>query len=159
MEASGSPRSFFEDIVKPSYQDWLTEPLREHRAKSAVSQADNMAERMFVYFRENPIKVYNAARVYEYRKALVVNECEDFQIVWDIHDAHKHFRLNRPQRSVTNSDQTGVGQIGFGMCLGEAFGGGECIVVELDNGSLRSLKTVMSNVISMWETLLTREGL
>lgn len=37
------PRNFFENHVKPNYEEWLADPLSERHAKHAVSDANIMA--------------------------------------------------------------------------------------------------------------------
>lgn len=62
----------------------------------------------------------------EYRNALAAKECEDFGLVRDVVDIHKHVILDRKSRRLTRSDQTGVAQMGYGEGgYGEgAYGGG-----------------------------------
>ncbi|HEX3884073.1 MAG TPA: hypothetical protein VHW66_15550 [Stellaceae bacterium] len=90
-----TPRDFFEKIVKPSYQDWLSTPLAEHRAKAAASSADTMAERTFVYWKgRDRAQIAGATTPRQYRDHLRAHYA-DFGLVWDIHDGHKHFTLGR----------------------------------------------------------------
>ena len=57
---SGSiPRRFFEQHVRPNYEEWLHEPLNERRAKNAVSDANVMAARVFHYWKDqDPNQIY-----------------------------------------------------------------------------------------------------
>jgi hypothetical protein len=48
----------------------------------------------------------------------------------------------------------GEGAFGEGV-----FGGGDQIVVRLDNGSKRVLSAIMKNVMTEWEKLLVKMGL
>jgi hypothetical protein len=156
------PRAFFECSVKPAWRDWLANPLEEWRAKSAVHNANVMAERLFRYWHpRNPALTYGCDSPGAYRRELVARECRDFQLVWDIDDAHKHLAITRLSAVVSHSSQTGVGQIGYGMGgYGEGvYGGGDQIVVTLDNGAVRALSAVLAEVIEMWERLLVRMGL
>ena len=81
----------------------------------------------------------------------------DFDLVWDIHDGHKHMTLDRKPRRITSADQTDISKLGYGEGgYGEGtFGGGDQIVVTLDDGSKRALTGVMRNVMAMWEATLT----
>ena len=92
-----------------------------------------------------------------HRNGLTARECQDFGLVRDVADAHKHVELDRPTRRVTRADQTTKGGMGWGEGeLGEGvFGGGPQLVVKLDNNSKRALSAIMQNVIEMWQRLLT----
>ena len=157
-----TPREFFDKMLKPAYEAWLSDPLSEWKAKAAVSNADTMAERTFNYWeKRDRAKVAGAKLASQYRTHLRVNICGDFGLIWDIHDGHKHTMLSRANRQVTTSDQTGIAQLGWGQGgYGEGvYGGGDQIVVQLDDGSKRALSAVMLNVMAMWEKVLERMGL
>lgn len=152
-----NPRDFFERIVRPSYEEWLSDPLSEWKAKAAVANADTMAERLFAYWHSrDPGQVAGATSASKYRSYLRESVCSDFGLVWDVHDGHKHMTLSRANREVSTSDQTGVGRMGFGEGgFGEGdYGGDDQIVIQLDDGSKRVLSAVMLAVMKMWETTL-----
>ena len=151
------PRDFFNNHLKPNYRDWLNLPLDERLAKNAVSDANNMAARIFNFWNANDIsKIGDVLDEGAYRNYLS-SKCPDFGLVRDIADAHKHVELNRSTRRVTRSDQTQSGTMGWGEGgFGEGrFGGVEQLVITLDDGSKRPLTAVMGNVINMWEQLLS----
>ena len=151
------PRRFFDRQVRPNYEQWLASPLDERLARNAVADANNMAARVFHYWKDlDPSQVYGAANEGWYRNKLATQECEDFGLIRDVADAHKHFELDRPSRRLTRSDQTGPGTMGFGEGgFGEGvFGGGPQLVVTLDDGTKRPLTAIMKNVVTMWEQLL-----
>ncbi len=156
------PRSFFDNHVKPNYDEWLAHPLSEWRAKNAIAEANNMAERMFHYWRDRyRTKVYLASGPACYRRALVANCCPDFQLVWDIADGHKHVELERKPRKVSAANQTGVGTLGYGEAgYGEGtYGGVEQLIVTLDDGTKRPLSAIMKNVMAMWKCVLAQSSL
>lgn len=156
------PRNFFEGHVKPNYQEWFADPLNERHAKNAFSDANIMAERVFHYWNDRDSnRLYAATGPTPYRKALVANECEDFQLLWDIADGHKHVELNRKPRQVTRTDQTGVGTLGYGEArYGEGvYGGAQQLVVTLDDRTKRPLSAIMENVMAMWERILAEMSL
>ena len=102
-----SPRSFFENHVRKNFEAWLADPLAEHLAKNAVGDANVMAARALLYWRDrDPSRVYGATSEGDYRDALATNECSDFALVRDVADAHKHGSISRKNRYVTRSDQT-----------------------------------------------------
>jgi hypothetical protein len=117
-----------------------------------------MAARVFHYWQgRDPSKIYGARNEGAYRNELTALECQDFGLVRDVADAHKHFELDRPNRRLTRADQTARGGMGWGEGgLGEGvFGGGPQLVVKLDDGTKRALSAIMQNVIEMWQRLLT----
>jgi len=154
---SDDPTLFYRDFVRRAYDEWLAAPLDEYRAKMAVHQANVMAERMWHYWnKRDPSKVFATPKVREYRKYLRGTVCQDFGLIWDVDDAHKHVQLNRASRDVTNASQTGVDAIGWdeGLWDETPWDGEEIMVIRLDNGTKRPLEVVLKNVIEMWETLL-----
>ncbi len=89
-----APRIFFETMVRPPYDTWLADPLTEWKAKAAVANADTMAERTFHYWDTiDSTKIAGAQSARDYRDHLRAR-CPDFGLVWDIHDGHKHYKLN-----------------------------------------------------------------
>ena len=91
-----NPKVFFNDFVCRAYGEFLKDPASEYRAKQAVTEANNMAERVWHWFRDSDdSKVFYAEGPTKYREALATNVCPDFQLVWDIADGHKHVTLNR----------------------------------------------------------------
>lgn len=154
-------RLFFDQHVKPNYEDWLASPLNERLAKNAVAEANNMAARAYHYWQtQKPDHIYGARDESRYRDELAKRECPDFALLRDVAEAHKHFHLSRQRRQITRADQTGPGAVGWGEGgWGEGvYGGGPQLIVALDDGKKRPLTAIMASVIKMWEQLLTRWG-
>ena len=157
-----NPRTFFfEKIVKPSYEEWLSDPLSEWKAKAATSNADTLAERVFAYWStRDRTQVAGATSASKYRSHLREKVCSDFGLVWDVHDGHKHVTISRATvRSVLPNKPAlgnGAGEGAFGEGV---YGGGDQMVIRLDNGSKRALSAVMLNVMAMWEDTLAPMGL
>jgi len=150
---------FFERFVQQAYEEFLREPTSPLRVKTAVHQANVMAERVWtLYAGQDPAKVGNAASAGDYRRHLVANECADFQLVWDVDDGHKHIVLNRAGRRVSGAAQTGIsvrsalGEVGVGEA--PLAGAVEEFVISLDDGSVRNLAEVLANAMAMWERIL-----
>ena len=149
------PRKFFEQHVRPNYEEWLHEPLNERRAKNAVGDANVMAARAFHYWKDqDPNQIYRAQSERQYRDELAARECADFALVRDVADVYKHVELDRPSRRLTRYDQTAASGYGEGR-WGEGPWGGQ-LVVTLDDGTKRPLADIVHNVIAMWERLLDR---
>ena len=157
------PRDFFETMVKPSYWDWREEPLAPHRAKASFGYANDMAERMFHHLKLE--KDYPDRGPAQYRDALT-EECPDFGLLRDIADGTKHYQLDRNNRRISGAEQTGPGALAWDTA-GDKFEdaaftfeeSGELLITTTDSGEQRSLIAITSNVMSMWERLLTEKGL
>jgi hypothetical protein len=151
---------FYEQFVRRAYDEFLISPVDPFRAKVAASHADIMAERVWNACKDSDrTKVGNAQSARAYRQFLVANECADFQLVWDVHDGHKHVDLSRSNRQITSAAQTGIVQRGGAFdanaLQADAFDVGQSeIVVILDDGTERAIAEVLKNVIDMWERLL-----
>ena len=75
------PRKFFEQHVRPSYEEWLRDPANERLARIAVQAVNDMAARVLHYWQDqDPSKVYGCGAEAEtpYRAELVKRECPDF---------------------------------------------------------------------------------
>ncbi|NQV81288.1 MAG: hypothetical protein HQ495_12100 [Alphaproteobacteria bacterium] len=156
------PRAFFDNHVRPNYRAWLADPGQEYLAKNAVTEANNMAARVFHHWEGvDPTRIRGAKNEGEYRNLLAAHECPDFALVRDVADAHKHVTLDRASRQVTNASQTHVDSLGWGEATwGEAkWGSPPELVISLDDGSKRPLDAIMENVIEMWDRLLEHWGI
>ena len=152
------PSDFYKLFVKRAYVEWCVSPHDEYLAKVATHQANVMAERVWNFFKDTDLqKVMNAKTVNEYRQALV-KKCADFQLVWDVDDGHKHVRLDRKSRLVTNAHQTGTKKLGWGEGgFGEGtFGGSDQIVITQDDGRHRPLSALLKNVMTMWDSIVAQ---
>ena len=121
-----------------------------------------MAARVYLHWKDTDrARVFDATSESKYRHALATRECEDFALVRDVADAHKHLTLDRRSRRVSQASQTGVGSLGWGQARwGEGvWGGGPQLVVTLDDSTKRPLTAIMRNVMEMWERLLVGSGL
>ena len=90
-------------------------------------------------------------------------QCEEYSLVWDIADAHKHVELNRGNREITRDSQTKKIHQGHwpkGWFPKGWFPKGwwfekEELVVVLDSGKRIPLLRILPKVIEMWEELLS----
>ena len=155
------PRDFFETMAKPSYKDWRAEPLAQHRAKATFGYANDMAERMYHHLGLEK----SFPRPAQYRDVLT-EECPDFGLLRDIADGTKHFQLSRENRQISGADQTGRGALTWDK-VGDKFEdaaytyeeSGDLLITTTDSGQQRSLISIANNVMSMWESLLEKNGL
>ena len=161
---NSSPRDFFDNIVKPTFENWVMDPVEEWKAKQAISELNNMAARVFHFWKsKDSSKIYSATNEGEYREQLASMECLDFALVRDVADNHKHVEIGRRSRRVSRSDQTKRVTVQGGtlgsFVLGSDVLGGDEIVTTLDDGTKRSLLELANNVMAMWERLLREMGM
>src|SRR5262245_39586288 len=84
-----TPREFCDAFVKRSYEAWCKAPQNLMLADCAVHQANVMLERLARY--ENPTlsgKKFDTK--VKKRRTELATANSDYQLVWDIDDAHKH---------------------------------------------------------------------
>ena len=89
-------------------------------------------------------------------RAELSTRSEDYALLRDVAEAHKHMKLDRGTRAVTHASQTVVGAVEYGGApYGEGpYGGGPSIVVELDDGSKRHLSAIIDAVEALWSSML-----
>lgn len=160
------PRTFFVDFVLRSYEAFRTKPHGEYEAKMAVISANDMAERMLHGY-SGTARVYGfkVGQEYEYRNALAQKECDDFALVRDVAEGHKHVKLTRRSktRRVSSATQTGAHATRFVNNAGEPVtfvnNAGDPVtfvsnvIVTLDDDSTRPLLPVVEAVVAMWDRL------
>ncbi len=144
-------REFFNGHVLTNKEDWRQNPYDEFRAINTVGQANNMAERLALYYEKKPR---------EYREDLTANECSDFGLVWDIADSIKHVSLDRDWRRVSRADQTA-----FNLLLMDDWKDFDAvadvdnhgaIMVTDDDGLVHDVAELMENVIEMFKRILEK---
>jgi hypothetical protein len=81
---------------------------------------------------------------------------DDVVLLGDVADAFKHFKLDRPNRTVEGADAIIMTGTGWGkLRWGEGkWGGAEQVIVERKNGDQRAVSSVMQNVFDAWLALL-----
>ena len=122
-----------------------------------------MAERMLHHY-AGTARVHGLGLGEEtkYRDRLA-QDSDDFAVVRDVAEGHKHFRLNRRTRRVSSAEQTGAKPIRLTNDQGEEItwtnNAGEpltfvtAVIVELDDGSTRPLLPMVEAVVAMWDRL------
>jgi hypothetical protein len=159
--AQSSPRKFFEQHVRPSYDDWLRHPANERLARIAVQAVNDMAAHVLHYWQDvdrSQVYGWTTEREARYRNDLAQRECPDFAWVRDVAEAYKHVELawHSETRIVTRFDQTAVKDTLWDEAEWDEAAWNEEIRVTRDDGTSRSLDDIMRNVIEMWERLLER---
>jgi hypothetical protein len=153
-----SATSFFEKYLRPNFEEWTASPLGERRAMNAILSLSQMTDWFYHENKSDPAKTASAKSVNDLRKHLVQNECSDFQYIWDVADAHKHFVLERKSAKVKKADDVSFQKTSY---FAEDYAAEEYsqvedeLVVDID-GDLRSVMSCAQNVYKMWERKLER---
>jgi len=152
-----SAQTFFDIHVLPSVESWRKHPFDIRLAMQTAVALNQMADYFWHSYQTiNPDLVFFAENAGAFRKELAKkNLC--FELIRDVAEAHKHVTLNRPGRSLTDARQTAVGATGFGEArFNEGpWGGGQSIVIELDDGSKAHLTMLIDQVVHLWGSMLT----
>jgi len=140
----------------------MQEPLAEHRAKSAIGYANDMAERFFHHLGLQA-KYPGPHGTARYRDDLA-RACPDFALVRDVADNTKHWVINRRSRLISRADQSGPKQLtldetDFPIDEIDDWDTNEQLVVALDDGSQRTLRSILASVMAFWIAELQRHGL
>ena len=105
---------FFATHVASSIKDWRGGETELHRAMAVATNLAHMADYFWESFSElAPERVFGTKSVKAFRVELARMHVE-FGLIRDICDAHKHLRIDRPDRHVTSAGQSTVTQLGRG---------------------------------------------
>lgn len=154
------PRKFFEEYVKPAYEEWEKDRLEMRLAMSVFQEANNVADYMYNYWKSrDPSKVYGTSSPGRYRDELARTECGAFGLLRDIAEGHKHVELSRDSRKVTRADQKGKQTLGGGYSSAPFStvpysGSHSYLIVVTDDGKEMALTEIIRPVMQMWERLL-----
>jgi hypothetical protein len=151
-----SAHDFFDTHLVPNHEAWLAEPTDMRLAMNAVVSLYHMADHFWhAYSKTDPGRTLNTANSALFRAALA-DQDREFAVLRDVAEAHKHMKLDRTNRTLTESRQTAVGSTGYGEAgYGTGpYGGGPFIVVELDDGSKYHLCHLAQEVRQLWLSAL-----
>lgn len=157
MANSQSPaQQFFDTHVVPNHDLWLAQPTDLRLAMNAAVCLYHMADHFWhTFYATEPARVFGTGCSSQFRKELAKRNNE-YSLLRDVTEAHKHMKLSRSTRSVTESRQTTVGSTSYGEAgYGTGpYGGGPSIVVELDDGTKQHLSYLARAVRELWESIL-----
>ena len=151
------PRDFLDDIVKPTLEEARQDPLSVRKTILAILVSDALFAQ--VYHSHDQSVAANVARIgkanddTEFRH-LLSNNCSDCGLLRDAAKAQKHVYLKRGKPVISSADSLKVRCRGWGQGgYGEGpYGGGDQIVIELDNGDTRNAMAVVTKVVKFIET-------
>jgi len=139
---------YFQIHAVPNVDAWMAQPTDMRLAMNAVVALYHMADHFWhAYSASDPSCVFSTSNSGLFRSELAKQDSH-FKVLRDIAEAHKHMKLDRSSRVLTQASQTTIDTIGFGKGgFGTGpFGSGPSIVVELDDGSKHHLTYLAKKV-------------
>jgi len=135
--------------------DYLASKTELHKAMAAANNLNNLADWYYAEYSAEPTKVLGATSVSQFRR-LLSQHSYDYALIRDVSDAHKHLRLNRPDRFLTSAGQSSVTSLGWGSARwGDARWGSPAEVVIIDDaGKFHHFRALCLRVQEMWEHML-----
>lgn len=146
---------FFETHVLPALKEWRADETSERLGMALAVVLNQTADRYFHSFPLRDPKLLSATNPGELRTKLTTRNAS-LALIRDVAEAHKHFKLDRSHREVTNATQTTVGQMGWDEAewdVGKWDSPPE-LVVTLDNGEKRHFSAIVDETVKLWESLL-----
>jgi len=140
------PRVFFEENVIPALKEWRAAPCDIRKAKLLATALNDTAEHYWYHWRhKDSARIYDAVSATEFRKRLAEIEGDDFQIVVDVANSHKHVERTHRPKLVTLST----------AIFPTPDSSGEIILsIMLDSKEQRPFELVLHRVVVMWQRLL-----
>ena len=151
-----SAHEFFDTHVVPALDDWRKAPTDIRLAMNAAIALNQMVDHYWHGFAPlDSSRVLNAPNAGSFRGELA-KRSQDFALLRDVAEAHKHVKLDRSVRYVTAAGQTAIRALGWGEDpYGTGpWGGGPSVVIELDNGRRRHLNATAEQVMQLWISML-----
>lgn len=157
MPSTRTPaHDFFDTHLVPNYEAWLVQPTDMRLAMNAVVSLYHMADHFWhAYANLDSSRIFATANSALFRAELA-NRDHRFKVLRDVAEAHKHMKLDRSTRILSESRQTGVGSTGYGQAgYGTGpYGGGSSVVVELDDNTKHHLGYLAQEVKQLWFSML-----
>lgn len=145
---------FFKDFVVPGIEDWRKDQVDVRLAMNLANSLNNLVEYYWcVYATIHADRVFHTHSLKAFRTELSRRN-NDIAMIRDIADAHKHLKLDRVDREITNANQTTGQSVGYGQAYGLCYGGGELLVVTLDDGQERYFSLVAESAFAFWSSVL-----
>jgi hypothetical protein len=153
--AVSSAQLFNDEHIVPSVREWEASPLEPHRAMNAAVSLNQTADHYWHEHHSDLSRVLGAASIGAFRNALAATTPE-LGLIRDVADAHKHYKLDRPNRKLTDASQATQGAMGWGEAAwGEGqWGSPPEIVVTYDDGTKHHFSSAVRKVLAMWKGML-----
>lgn len=154
MSATNDAKNFFDKHVTPSLNDWKKSPTDERLAMNLASNLNNLIDYYWPSASANdPSKVFHKKTLKDFRAELAKTDV-NIGLIRDVADAHKHLKLDRSGRGLTNANQTSPQQVGYGQAYGMGYGGSELLVITLDNGKEEYFSIIAGAAYEYWRNEL-----
>ena len=169
------PQEFWRDHVEPNCRDYAATPESIRLAMNAAVSLFHMADWVWkTYHKTDPGKVANTNSAPAYCDHLQDVECDDFELIRDVANAHKHLKLNAPdKRTLASAGATVETTFAVGVVdlprpsklWPPTYSPGinprlyEAVIINRQDGTPRSYIEVLDNVAEMWLRLIERDGL
>ena len=160
MSADSRTQLFFLEHVVENKKVWEQDPLMPHTAMNFAVSLNQLVDYFWEEFRSDPARVLGATTCSAFRSALRSSHPE-FALIHDVADAHKHYKLTRQTRRVTEASQATLGALRWDDAVWDdaRWDSPAEIVVTLDDGSKRSFATAAVATYEMWREKLLSAGL
>lgn len=148
-----TPREFLDQVVRPNVADQKAAYGDFRKAYNAIHAVDALAAHIFVWCQAKaPQLVAGLASDGAYRGRLRARS-PDFQLVSDAAKAGKHVALTLQPSTVKKADQVTPRVMAYGVGpYGPArYSAGEQVWIELADGSLRSVESLLERAIAFLE--------
>jgi len=163
-EAINSARDFWDKIAKPDYEDFRDNTADLRTAFHAAVSLFHVSDWVWKDNENKRHAVFDVNDEYKLRDYIIDKECPDFELIRDVANSSKHFRLSppsakRPPKKVPSATKITSQTTGFGVGpYGEGtFGGTLQVIVEV-SGDMRPLSAIAKNVYEMWDRLFEAKG-
>jgi hypothetical protein len=126
-------------------------------AMNAAVALNQMADHYWHGFSSiDQARVFGAKETKAFRAELARRH-DQWSLVRDVAEAHKHVKLNRADRAVTSAGQAFVVVDGFRKASFEAgqYDGRPSLIIRLDSGKEIHFSEAVEAAMAMWEALLT----
>jgi hypothetical protein len=151
-----TPRDTFNTFVRPAAEDCEADPGATHRAVSALCHIDALAEEVW----KGIGKPEGTPTLY---RDSLAGKCIELAYAWDVHDIHKHGKLDRREPTLPNDKRPKVKHIG-GAFQSNAFQanafqiGTPDVVLTLRDGTTVSALDVIKKCVRWWDAELRQLG-
>lgn len=150
-----TPKTFLSEIVEPTLAEAEVEPLEMRRVILAIAVVDMLAAHIFHSRVSRSILWGKSDRQDDTGfRSLLARKNQDFALVRDIAKAQKHVILVQGSPLVSDAAAISARPLGFGQgAYGEGpYGGGQQIVAQLANGTMRNVIAATKAAVSFLKT-------
>ena len=156
LDVMTQAREFYETHFLGNYDDWSTQPLDKRRAAMNLAVSEPASRLGSFEDRQehdpNRVKAWLGRYGPHLFRLWLQTRCQDFCVIYDLADTHKHMRLRNAGRVV----ETGRVDGAFDEAVFDNvdFDTPHLEIVRQD-GSTHRFPDIMRNVTMMWEALFT----